>query len=514
MNKVLTIEDLDVSFGELKVVHGLSIDVHRGKVLGIVGESGSGKSVSMMSILGLIPKARIKAGQVNLYTDETTFDLKVSDSKEMRHVLRNHVSFVFQEPMTALNPLMRCGKQVSEAIISAGSKADKRHRILELFTECDLPDPERIYTSYPHQISGGQRQRVMIAMALANDPALLIADEPTTALDPLVQSAVVELLVKACKSRNMGLIFISHDLDLVSGISDRICVMEKGVRVEYGDAKEIFNSPKESYTKHLLNSRPRYSHRTEEKKPIGEIVLNASDIHKVFSGRGEKSHVALQNVSFSLNRGETLGLIGESGSGKSTLGRIIVKLTEPDGGTIDLSLGEKPFYRKVQMVFQDPYSSLNPKQTIGDAIAEPLLFHGICSSKTEARKRGMELLESVDLDPAYFDRYPHEFSGGQRQRVCIARALSVEPDILVCDESVSALDVSVQAHILDLLMRLQKERDLSYLFIAHDMNVVTYLCNRIIVLKNGKIEEEGETPDMVKNPVSPYTKLLLNTIVD
>lgn len=518
MEKVLIIENMFATFddahSENTVVRGLSLEVAKGEILGIVGESGSGKSVSMLSAMGLVPNAHLRADKLELHAGESRYDLLNAGSAAMKYILRNHVSFVFQEPMTALNPLMICGKQVLEAVTGRRlSGKAKKNKVIDLFEECELPDPERIYRSFPHQLSGGQRQRVMIAMALANDPDLLIADEPTTALDPLVQRAVVEVLVQACRSRNMAMVFISHDLDLAAGMADRICVMEKGIRVEYNTSEMIMNAPSEAYTRHLLEARPRYRNRPPENKAIGELVLKVSDVVKVYGESGKRRHKALDSVSFQLFKGETLGLIGESGSGKSTLGKLVVDLAKPDRGAVIFTKDAKPLYRKVQMVFQDPYASLNPKQSVGKAITEPMLYHGLVRNKKEARERGEQMLREVDLDPGHFDRYPHEFSGGQRQRICIARALSVEPEILVCDESVSALDVSVQAHILQLLIRLQKEKNLSYLFIAHDMNVVSYLCNRIIVLKNGQVEEEGQTADLVQSPQSAYTRHLLDTIV-
>lgn len=508
---ILILDKLSVSFPEGKerrtVVSEISISVNRGEILGVVGESGSGKSVTFMSIMGLVPKAVVEATRAVVHFDDLEYDLLSLTEEGQRALLRDKISYVFQEPMTALNPLMKCGKQVKEALPPDASKQD----VLKLFAEVELPDPDRVYDSYPHEISGGQRQRVMIAMALGSDPELLIADEPTTALDPLVQNAVVDLLVRACRERNMAMVFVSHDLDLVARTVDRIAVMDKGLLVEDGPSAQIYNDPKEKYTRHLLASRPRYADRPTDNRVLGEVILKGSSISKTYEGMNkDQSFKALEDVSFQLHEGESLGLIGESGSGKSTLGKIAVRLISGDTGSIDL-LNADP--RKVQMVFQDPFSSLDPKQRIGDAIMEPMRYHKIVSSKKEAESEAKELLRKVGLNDEHFRRYPHEFSGGQRQRICIARALSVRPKVLVCDESVSALDVSVQAVILDLLYRLQKDTGVSYLFISHDLNVVSYLCNRIIVLKDGKVEEEGRTAQLLTSPQSEYTRSLLGTVI-
>lgn len=544
MARVLDIQNLKISFPRKKkeateVVHGISLTVEQGEVVAIVGESGSGKSVSMMAITGLIPKAVVAADTCSFTSEEQSIDLLQADKKELRAVRSEKIAYVFQEPMTALNPLMTCGNQAVEGITKI-PKADRKQKVLDLFEEVKLPDVERVFDAYPHQLSGGQRQRVMIAMALANDPSLLIADEPTTALDAIVQNKIVELLAEACRNRNMGLAFISHDLNVVRRIADKVHVMLKGNIVESGSVAEIFEQSSDPYTLGLLSSKPSFDQKgnslriynsetgqVEESEPLDvlnrekNVLVEFSSIEKTYKKAtgwfGSKATVtkAVEGIDLDIEEGEILGLVGESGCGKSTLAKMTARLVQPTSGTVlweatnIFKLGKK-YPRKVQMVFQDPYSSLNPSQNVGTALMEPMLVHKLVKNKKVAKQKAISLLEEVGLSASDLDKYPHEFSGGQRQRICIARALAVDPQLIICDEAVSALDVSVQARILNLLQVLQRKFGLTYLFISHDLNVVTYFCDRIAVMKEGNLEEVGLTKDLVNNPQSAYSKKLLS----
>lgn len=541
MSSILNIQNLKVSFPQKKkenieVVHGISLELQRGEVLAIVGESGSGKSVSMMAMSGLIPKSIIEADKCQYNSESCTIDLLNCSEAELQEFRLNEISYVFQEPMTALNPLMKCGEQVMEGISKI---EDKKYHVLQLFEEVQLPDIERIFNSYPHQLSGGQRQRVMIALALANNPNLLIADEPTTALDAVVQDSIVQLLAETCKKRNMGLIFISHDLNVVKKIADRVMVMLKGNIVELGKTNDILEKTSNEYTLGLLSSKPSFekkgqtlsvynseSGKTEKSEKLDsenmelKKIMSFEELSKAyysssgFWGRNKQATHAVKEINLDLFKGETLGLVGESGCGKSTLAKMTARLVEPSTGKIlfdgkEIGKLKKDYALKVQMIFQDPYSSLNPVQKIGKAILEPILVHQLIKDKKKAKDKVVQLLEDVGLSASDFSKYPHEFSGGQRQRICIARALAIEPELIICDESVSALDVSVQAKILNLLQILQRKYQLTYLFISHDLNVVSYLCDRIVVMKEGELIEVNTTENLLKAPKSDYSKHLM-----
>ena len=539
---VLKVEDLHVSFPHdgtyREAVRGVSFEVRRGTTLGIVGESGSGKSVSTLAIMGLLPKTAQVAGS---WTD-----------------LHGRASMIFQEPMTSLNPVQRCGAQVEEMLLAHEkvSRQEARQRTIALFEEVMLPRPEKIYRSYPHEISGGQKQRVMIAMALICHPDLLIADEPTTALDVTVQKTILDLLRTLQQKYHMGIIFISHDLGVIAQIADEVAVMYHGEIVEQGTAQQLLHHPRHPYTKGLLacrpplDSRPRRlltvkdflemengewrmeNHPNKSKLDIpGDTpaLLRVRDLEVTYAletnifGKVKKELKAVDGLSFDIYRGETVGLVGESGCGKSTLGRAILQLLQRSSGTIEydgksldrLSPAEtKALRRKMQIIFQDPYSSLNPRITIGEAIAEPLIVHNASSSTTRlsCKEKVLSLMQQVGLEPDWYNRYPHEFSGGQRQRVCIARALILQPELVICDESVSALDVSVQAQVLNLLNDLKEQHGYTYLFITHDLSVVKFLSDRILVMERGKIVEQGPADELFTHPQHSYTQRLLAAI--
>ena len=558
----------------VKAVNDVSFTLNKGETIGIVGESGSGKSVTSLSAMRLIPNPPgiISGGEIIFHQkDGTTTDLLKISEEQMRKFRGNEIAMIFQEPMTSLNPVFTCGNQVMEAIIlhqKLNNKAAKS-LTLELFEKVQLPDPERIYSAYPHQISGGQKQRVMIAMAMSCQPSVLIADEPTTALDVTVQKTILQLMQKLQTEQEMGILFITHDLGVIAELADKVVVMYKGKIVEQGSVWDIFNNPQHPYTKGLLACRPpldkRYTFlptvsdfmQTDDKGNIVDNGVSVADFTKklVIS---EKTRIASQkalfakepvltiknlktyfpikggffggitgqvkavdNVSFDVYPGETLGLVGESGCGKTTIGRTIIRLEEPTSGEM-LYKGKdiakmnakelRAFRKEVQIIFQDPYSSLNPRMTIGNAIMEPMQVHGILANDDERKKRVEELLSRVNLDPSHFYRYPHEFSGGQRQRIGIARALAVNPKFIICDESVSALDVSVQAQVLNLLNELKKEFGLTYIFISHDLSVVKYMSDRMVVMQEGKIEEMGDADQICNNPGTDYTKKLIDAI--
>ena len=558
----------------VKAVNDVSFSLNKGETIGIVGESGSGKSVTSLSAMRLIPNPPgiISGGEIIFHQkDGTTTDLLKISEEQMRKFRGNEIAMIFQEPMTSLNPVFTCGNQVMEAIIlhqKLNNKAAKS-LTLELFKKVQLPDPERIYSAYPHQISGGQKQRVMIAMAMSCQPSVLIADEPTTALDVTVQKTILQLMQKLQTEQEMGILFITHDLGVIAELADKVVVMYKGEIVEQGSVWDIFNNPQHPYTKGLLACRPpldkRYTFlptvsdfmQTDDKGNIVDNGVSVADFTKklVIS---EKTRIASQkalfanepvltiknlktyfpikggffggitgqvkavdNVSFDVYPGETLGLVGESGCGKTTIGRTIIRLEEPTSGEM-LYKGKdiakmnakelRAFRKEVQIIFQDPYSSLNPRMTIGNAIMEPMQVHGILANDDERKKRVEELLSRVNLDPSHFYRYPHEFSGGQRQRIGIARALAVNPKFIICDESVSALDVSVQAQVLNLLNELKQEFGLTYIFISHDLSVVKYMSDRMVVMQEGKIEEMGDADQICNKPGTDYTKKLIDAI--
>jgi len=547
-HSLLSIEDLRINFGTFRAVDGISFTVNKGEVLALVGESGSGKSVTSLSLLGLLPRPPASySGKALLSADgENTTDLLAIDTKSLQAIRGAQVAMIFQEPMTSLNPVMRCGTQVSEVMMKhlhLGVKEAKQ-RAIGWFEKVELPNPAAMYDRYPHQLSGGQKQRVMIAMAMCCNPSLLICDEPTTALDVTVQKTVLRLIRDLQKQENMGVIFITHDLGVVSEIADRVAILYKGTIVETGPTASVFANPKHPYTSGLIACRPAL-HGKEERLPVVADFLDGKEKEvqtrkqveptneplievrnltvrfpgkKNFLGKPLSWTTAVDDVSFELFKGETLGLVGESGCGKSTLGRALLQLIDWDKGSIRYDGKEldgkkipKAFRQEVQLVFQDPYSSLNPRLTIGSAIEEPMLVN----SKTNAKQRQGDmtaLLQKVNLPATAAEKYPHEFSGGQRQRIVIARALATGPRFLVCDESVSALDVSVQAQVLNLLNDLKEELGLTMLFISHDLSVVRYMCDRILVMQKGKIIERGAADDIYHHPQHPYTKSLIDAI--
>ncbi|MFO8235491.1 MAG: ABC transporter ATP-binding protein [Bacteroidales bacterium] len=557
---LLSIKDLSIAFrnnGKLfKAVDQINLEFRKGDSWGIVGESGSGKSITALSILKLLPTgALVLDGSIEFrQNDGKLLDLLHTSERLLRKIRGNNISIIFQEPMNSLNPVHRCGMQVVENILEhqALTKDEAKALTLELFSEVKLPTPQRIFNSYPHELSGGQRQRVMIAMALSCNPEILIADEPTTALDVTVQKSILALLKSLKEKYGMSLIFISHDLSVVSEVSDYIAVMHNGRIVEKNKAKEIFTNPQDDYTKGLLACRPSLSKKSirlltlndflknkkKEGKVINEsvelqdktedqILIRAEKVSKSypvkwnFFGKVSKSFPALKDIDLIIKKGEVLGVVGESGSGKSTLGKVILGLLRPEMGKIYFqqklldSFRRKnlaDFRKKAQIVFQDPYASLNPRQSVGKIISEPLEFYKYYSSKRERKERAIELLNNVKLGEEYYNRYPHELSGGQRQRVAIARVLAVQPELIICDEVVSALDVSVQAEILNLLKEMKEMYNLTYIFISHDFAVIRFMSDRITVMHKGKIIEYGDTDQVLHAPVNRYTKELLSSI--
>lgn len=556
---MLKIQNLSVDFvAEDQVNHALknvSITVNAGEIVALVGESGSGKSVTSLSILQLIPSppAKYADGEILFKKEDGAIvDILKLSKEDLQGLRGNAISMIFQEPMTSLNPVYTCGSQVAEAIrvhLSV-SKEEAKQQAIEWFERVQLPDPVAIYKRYPHQLSGGQKQRVMIAMAMCCKPQLLICDEPTTALDVTVQKTVLELIKTLQQETGMGVIFITHDLGVVAEIADRAVVMYRGEIVEAGTVSELFLKPQQPYTKALLACRPVNHKRgdrlpvvsdfmgaqknkpaaikvTQAKAPTSKVLVEVENLNvwfpkeKNWLGKPISFTKAVNNVSFVVYENETLGLVGESGCGKTTLGRTLLQLIPATSGKVvyrgkDMLAFKKEELRELrqhlQIIFQDPYSSLNPRKKIGDAIAEPLKVHGIITDASARKKRVGELLEKVGLLPEHYNRYPHEFSGGQRQRIVIARALALEPSFIICDESVSALDVSVQAQVLNLLNDLKREFGFTIVFISHDLSVVRYFSDRIIVMNKGKIEETGPADAIYEHPKTEYTKRLIASI--
>ncbi|WP_075656616.1 ABC transporter ATP-binding protein [Pseudochrobactrum sp. B5] len=541
-NSILSIRDLHISFGAVPVVHGLNLEIEAGKTLALVGESGSGKSVTSLAVMGLLPEATGHAtGSVRLGDTEL---LGLSEDR-MRSIRGSQISMIFQEPMTSLNPVQRIGDQLAEVIrLHRGLKGTAlREAVLEMLRKVRIPDPETRMKQYPHTFSGGMRQRVMIAMALACSPKLIIADEPTTALDVTVQAQILDLLRELQRETGTAILFITHDMGVVAEMADHVLVMQKGREIERGEVHEIFSNPKDDYTHTLIAAAPslvgRSVKQVESLEVLQELpltegssdakdapVITVNDLCVRFPVRsGLLSRLtgnvhAVENVSFAIGKGETLGLVGESGSGKSTIGKAIIDLAPVHAGRIQLSGREIDYkdpkslsalHRDVQMIFQDPFGSLNARQTIGSAIMEPMTVHNLAQRK-EAREKMHWLLERVGLDPRRAASLPHEFSGGQRQRICIARALAMSPKLIIADEAVSALDVAIKGQIIDLMIDLQQEFGVSYLFISHDMAAVEKICDRVAVMYFGEIVEIGAKKDVIANPVHPYTQRLLSAI--
>ena len=576
--KLLEIKNLVTEFSTdgnvLKAVNDVSFTLNRGETIGIVGESGSGKSVTSLSVMRLIPNppGRISGGEILFHQkDGNTTDLVQVNEKEMRAIRGNDIAMIFQEPMTSLNPVFTCGDQVMEAILlhQKVSKKEAKEKTIALFKEVQLPRPEAIFDQYPHQISGGQKQRVMIAMAMSCNPSILIADEPTTALDVTVQQTILDLMLKLQREHDMGIMFITHDLGVIAELADKVVVMYKGKIVEQGPVLDIFSNPQHPYTKGLLACRPPLDVRLKrlpivsdfmkvddagnieeieqsvteatekeiqtdsERKAVHDDMYAKEPVLKIkhlktyfplkknFFGKVTEEVKAVDDVTFDVYPGETLGLVGESGCGKTTLGRTVLRLVDPTDGEVifkgkplhSMSTDELREIRKdIQIIFQDPYSSLNPRITVGEAIMEPMKVHKLHSNDKERKEKVMELLVRVGLMKEHYYRYPHEFSGGQRQRICIARALALRPQFIICDESVSALDVSVQAQVLNLLNELKRDFDFTYIFISHDLSVVKFMSDRMVVMNKGVVEEMGDADQIYSNPQTEYTKKLIAAI--
>ena len=525
VDPVLVIDGLTVSLPpsaeRVHAVEQVSLEVLPREILCVVGESGSGKSVTAHSVMGLLPEDQLKtvAGTISVL-GESIID---ASPQRLRQLRGNRMSMIFQEPMTALNPVMSLGRQIEEALTEHTNmrSRDRLERVYSLMDAVNLPDKESLFHSYPHEISGGQRQRVMIAMALALEPALLIADEPTTALDVTTQQQILNLIKDIQNDRDTAVLFITHDFGVVAEIAHRVIVMKDGSIVESGNTAEVLRNPRNDYTKMLIQSVPSLVPKTRSSKLTKPIAISTRSLEKTYQTKSffgrSRTVKAANDISFDIRRGETLGIVGESGSGKSTVARCIARLVDPSAGEIrinDTNIAEisqrayRPLRKHIQIVFQDPYRSLNPRQTVGRAIAEGPMNYGL--GRVEATARASNLLSLVGLDPKALSRYPHQFSGGQRQRICIARALAMEPDVLVADEPVSALDVSVQAQVLELLKDLQAKFELAILFITHDLRVAAQVSDNIAVMYQGNIVEHGPTEAIFQNPKHEYTKRLFN----
>jgi len=554
---LLSVKNLEISFSNntiaSKVIKSISYDLYPNEILGIVGESGSGKSVSTLAIAGLLPRQNcsIDKGEIIF----KNLDLTSLDEKSFELLRGKDIAMIFQEPMSSLNPSMSCGKQVQEVLLKHTklTSTEANTEVLQLFESVKLTNPTNVFSKYPHEISGGQKQRVMIAMAIACKPKLLIADEPTTALDVTVQKEIILLLKDLQKKFKMSIIFISHDLSLVSEIANRVLVMYQGEIVEQGTSKDVFKNPQHIYTKALISSKPSLNVRLKQLPTINDYINNNILDTVISSKEREQKHEilysnnpllevknvskeyltkygffrkssifkAVDNVSFKVFEGETLGLVGESGCGKSTLGNAVLQLHKVSSGSIfykgiDITTLSKKDLRTlredIQIIFQDPYASLNPRISIGNAIMEPMKVHGLYNSSKERKEKTLEILERVGLPAEYFNRYPHEFSGGQRQRIGIARTIALQPKLIVCDESVSALDISVQAQVLNLLNELKHKFGFTYIFISHDLAVVKYMSDQLLVMNKGKVEEYGEADSIYDNPKKEYTKTLIEAI--
>ncbi|CAI8313371.1 MAG: Glutathione import ATP-binding protein GsiA [Polaribacter sp. SA4-10] len=553
---MLNIKNLSISFLQNKkfvsAVHDISFSLHRNEILGMVGESGSGKSITSLAILGLLPKGIAKVEGTIFYNEE---NINIYSEKVFQKIRGRKIAMIFQEPMSSLNPTLTCGYQVAEILQQHTelSKHEIHAAVISLFEKVKLPRVASIYKAYPHQISGGQKQRVMIAMAIACKPAILIADEPTTALDVTVQKEIILLLKELQQEYGMSILFITHDLALVSEIANRVLVMYKGKIVEQGNTRDLFLNPKADYTKALINSKPNLEVRLRKLPTVKDFIdktvdqtiytnvdrasfhekiyqktplLEIHNLEKEFITKGswfQKDEVvkAVNNVSFQIFEGETLGLVGESGCGKTTLGRTILHLEKATSGQVifegnDITqlskAGVKKLRKDIQIIFQDPFSSLNPRITVGNAILEPMKVHRILPNKKERTAYVLDLLKKVGLEESHFNRYPHEFSGGQRQRIGIARTIALQPKLIICDESVSALDVSVQAQVLNLLNELKATYNFTYIFISHDLSVVKYMSDQLVVMNQGEIEEIGDADIIYKAPKAAYTKTLIAAI--
>lgn len=528
-NSVLSVLDLTISLPlgmeREHAVENISFDLQQGQILCIIGESGSGKSVTANAVMGLLPRA-IRVSSGSMVCDGA--DVVGMSTETLRGMRGRVVSMIFQDPLSALNPLMTIGEQITEVMLAhnVGTAESRRARALELLMEVSLPEPELIYHQYPFRLSGGQRQRVMIAMALALEPTILIADEPTTALDVTTQAQILKLIRDIQRRKGMSVMFITHDFGVVAEIADSVIVMEKGKIVEQGSAQQVLTAPNHDYTKRLIAAVPRLTDVDRQKDHAADAdrILKVENLNKVYRSGSklfgkERIVNAVQDVSFELVRGRTLGIVGESGSGKSSLGKLLIKLMSNDGGKIlfdgqDIaSLTEKefrPLRPKIQMIFQDPFASLNPRSTIGHILTVGPIAHGL--SYKVAREDAHRILERVGLDAGAFGRYPHEFSGGQRQRIGIARALLFKPELLIADEAVSALDVSIQAQILELLDQIQREMGISMIFITHDLRVASQICDEIAVMQRGRIVEQGPPSQIFFKPQSDYTRELVAAI--
>lgn len=550
---ILRAENIGISFANgFTAVNGISFELQQEKTLAIVGESGSGKSLTALALMGLLPKGASLSGEITLRTSKQQYHINNINSTTWQELRGRETAMVFQEPMSSLNPIMRIGRQLAECILTHQqvSKSEARQLAIDWLGKVQLPEPAKIYDRYPHELSGGQKQRVMIAMAMCNHPVLLIADEPTTALDVTVQQEIIKLMSYLQQEHNTAMIFITHDLALAATIADDVLVMYRGNMAEYGHAAQVLKNPTDIYTKALLASKPDTKHKglylptvndfiaaAERNENVAtklqaescisdETLLNVQGLNIWFTeesnmlGKPVRYFKAVNDVSFEIYKGEVLGLVGESGCGKSTLSKSLIGMLPVHSGQIlfehqDLATMSSTEWRgvrkQIQMIFQDPYSSLNPRMTIGDMLEEPLRVHHIVPVK-DLRKEAQRLLDLVQLPADALKRYPHQFSGGQRQRIGIARALALRPQLLICDESVSALDVSVQAQILNLLKELQHEFQLTYLFISHDLSVVHYISDRVMVMQAGKIVESGDAEQVLRHPKDAYTQKLINSM--